>query len=119
MAVDRRLLCPDPADRSLRRAVAAISQLVAGGRYSSQRGNRAAYLARPLGIRWTRGGTLGPSARGHPPHLHRRGGCPVVLGLAARDLPVAIRYLVTIPAGRSAFAGGQRLPVRHFGSGRP
>src|SRR5262252_2011141 len=104
MAVERRLLCPDPAHRSLRRAVATITELVAGCRYGSQRGNRAAHLARPAGFRWTCGGALGPSARGNPPHLNRRGRCPTVLGRAARDLPVDIRYRFPILVGRYAFA---------------
>src|SRR5260370_25816081 len=99
MAVDRQLLCPDPADRSLRGAVAAISQLVAGGRYSSQRGNRA-HLARPLGTRWTRGGTPGPSSLGHPPLLHRNVTCPLVLSRPARDPPLPLPYRFPIPPAR-------------------
>src|SRR2546421_211791 len=77
---------------------APIGDLAGGGRCVSRRGSRASALARSLGVRRTSGGTLGPSARSHPPHLHRRGGCPVVLGPAARDLPIDIRDRFPIPA---------------------
>src|SRR5262249_50095447 len=45
MAVDSRLLCPDSVDRALRRADAAIGQLVAGCRYGSRSANRVAHMA--------------------------------------------------------------------------
>src|SRR6266849_2973211 len=51
---------------------------------------RSANLARPARFRCPCGGAVRPSARGHPPHLDRRGACPVVLGRAARALSVDI-----------------------------
>src|SRR5260221_13339800 len=114
MAVDRRVLFPDPADRSLRCAVAAIGQLVAGCRYGWQRGNRAAHLARPVGLRWTCGGALPPCARGHAPHLDQPGGCPGVLGRATPDLPVEIPSSFPIPAARSTMGCPESLSHRYF-----
>ena len=58
LVLDRRLLCPDRADRGLRRAVAALAQPGAGSRNRGRRGGRAD-LARRRVLGRAGGGALG------------------------------------------------------------
>ncbi len=119
LGLDRRLLCPDRADRGLRRADAALSGAQPRSKEAEATGSiGGARLGRHRLVGFPRRGSVRPADRGHRAYRDRCRGGAAALGAAARALSRHLRDRVPDPSADSARARGQGAAALHSGAGR-